>query len=138
MRAAAVFPGRRAVGVLDVEAPKMSGPNDVKFRVLEVGVCGTDREICSFEYGEPPAGGDYLVLGHECVGEVVEVGPEVQGWAPGDLVVPTVRRPSTDPACAACRAGQQDFCYSGLYTERGINKYHGFMTEMVVDQAQYL
>ena len=138
MRAAAVFPGKRSVGLVDMEAPKLRGPRDVKFRVLEVGVCGTDREIAAFEYGAPPAGGDYLVLGHECLGEVVEVGPEVEGWQPGDLLVPSVRRPCTDPACTACRAGHQDFCYTGRYTERGINHYHGFMTELVVDDAQYL
>jgi threonine dehydrogenase-like Zn-dependent dehydrogenase len=50
-------------------------------------VCGTDREICSFQYGTPPAGFDYLVIGDESLGEVVE------GLKPGDLVVSMVRRP---------------------------------------------
>ena len=138
MKAAAVFPGKKAVGLVDLEEPAFAGPQDVKFRILEVGLCGTDREICAFEYGDPPAGSDFLVLGHESLGEVVEVGPEVQGWKPGDLVVPSVRRPCDDPSCTACRAGRQDFCYSGRFTERGINKYHGFMTERVVEHQQYL
>ncbi len=138
MKAAAVFPGKKTVSLVDVEEPKLSGPQDVKFRVLEVGLCGTDREICAFEYGDPPAGSEFLVLGHESIGEVVEVGSEVDGWKPGDLVVPTVRRPCDDPACTACRAGRQDFCYTGRFSERGINKYHGFMTEQVVDNVKYL
>ena len=43
--------------------------------MLEVGVCGTDHEIARFEYGTPPAGEPYLVMGHESLAEVVEVRP---------------------------------------------------------------
>ena len=42
--------------------------------MLDIGICGTDKEICSFEYGTPPAGDDYLVIGHESVAEIVEGG----------------------------------------------------------------
>ena len=38
----------------------------------------------------------------------------------------------------ACRAGRQDFCYTGDFTERGIKGHHGFMTEFIVDDAQYM
>ena len=41
--------------------------------MLEVGVCGTDHEIARFEYGVPPEGEPYLVMGHESLAEVVEV-----------------------------------------------------------------
>ena len=50
-------------------------------------MCGTDHEIARFEYGTPPAGEPYLVIGHESLGEVVEVGSAVSGIKPGDLVV---------------------------------------------------
>lgn len=106
--------------------------------MLEVGVCGTDKEICRFEYGTPPPGQEYLVLGHESLGEVVEVGPGVTKVAPGDLVVVMVRRPCGVASCLACRGHQQDFCYSGSFTERGINQIHGFMTGFVVDEEEYL
>jgi glucose 1-dehydrogenase len=43
--------------------------------MLEAGVCGTDKEICAFEYGTPPVGSEQLVIGHVSLGEVVEVGP---------------------------------------------------------------
>jgi threonine dehydrogenase-like Zn-dependent dehydrogenase len=49
-----------------------------------------------------------------------------------------VRRPCEHPECLACRAGRADFCYTGDYRERGIMKMHGFMTEMVVDEARYM
>ena len=101
-----------------------------------MGVCGTDREICTFAYGQPPAGGDYLLLGHECLGEVVEVGSAVKNFKPGDLVVPSVRRPCTDPNCRPCREGRQDFCFTWKFTERGINQRHGFMTECFVEEER--
>jgi threonine dehydrogenase-like Zn-dependent dehydrogenase len=138
MKAVAVFPKEREVRVIEHQEPGACGPREVKLRMLEIGVCGTDKEICSFEYGEPPAGSDYLVVGHESVGEVVEAGAEVERVRAGDLVVPSVRRPCDDPACAACRAGRQDFCYTGRYTERGIAKAHGFLAESVVEDERYI
>lgn len=140
MKAAAMFPARKSLEVLnDFPEPKLAGPTGVKVRVLNVGVCGTDREIASFQYGfPPPAGSDFLVMGHECLGEVVEAGPEVKNLKPGDLVIPMVRRPCDHPECAACRAGRQDFCFTGDYRERGIKQMHGFLTEFIADDARYM
>ncbi len=138
MRAVAVFPDERAVRLLDHPAPARTGADEVRLRMLEVGVCGTDREICSFQYGTPPAGERYLVLGHESLGEVTEVGAAVEYLRPGDLVVPMVRRPCASPDCPACRAGRQDFCVTGGFSERGIRGAHGFMTEQVVDEARWM
>jgi threonine dehydrogenase-like Zn-dependent dehydrogenase len=107
-------------------------------RVLAVGVCGTDREIARFEYGTAPAGEDYLVLGHESLAEVVEVGEGVQGLARGDLVVTMVRRACGHEDCRPCRAARQDFCVTGEYTERGIKGRHGFMTELLLDDEQFM
>ncbi len=133
MKAVAVFPATKEINVIDLEVPRISGPDQVKLRMLDVGVCGTDKEICSFQYGWPPAGSDYLVIGHESLGEVMEVGPAVKRVKVGDLVVTTVRRPCSSPACQPCRSGYPDFCRTGEYTERGIKGAHGFMTEFVVD-----
>jgi threonine dehydrogenase-like Zn-dependent dehydrogenase len=57
---------------------------------------------------------------------------------PGDLVVTMVRRPCDHDDCRACRAGRQDFCFTGDFTERGIKGRHGFMTERVVDDERYM
>jgi threonine dehydrogenase-like Zn-dependent dehydrogenase len=134
----AVFPAQRDVRIVDVPAPELRNEHDVTIRVREVGVCGTDREICEYHYGSPPAGTERLVLGHEVLGEVVAVGPAVRRVARGDLVVVTVRRPCADPECVACRAGRQDFCMTGHFRERGINGADGFMTELVVEDERYL
>jgi glucose 1-dehydrogenase len=138
MKAMAVFPADRRFSVIDHPEPAVSSPAEVKLRMLDVGICGTDKEIVSFEYGTPPEGSPYLIIGHESLGEVVAVGSEVTRVKIGDLAVPTVRRPCPDPACIACRADRQDFCYTGKFTERGINQRHGYMTEFVVEQQRYL
>jgi threonine dehydrogenase-like Zn-dependent dehydrogenase len=138
MKAVAVFPATREIRLIDTEEPRIARPTDVKLRMLEVGICGTDKEICAFAYGTPPAGNDYLILGHEGLGEVVEVGDAVHDIDVGDLVVPTVRRPCPHPACRACLSGNQDYCSTGAFTERGILGQHGYMTEYVVDDAMYM
>jgi glucose 1-dehydrogenase len=138
MRAVGVVPGKREVRLIDHAIPQISGAYDVKIRSLEVGVCGTDKEICTFVYGSPPSGSDYLVLGHESLGQVIEVGSQVSGLRPGDLVVPSVRRPCPHSHCAPCRVDLQDFCFTGDFTERGIKMTHGFMTEFYVEEEKYL
>jgi threonine dehydrogenase-like Zn-dependent dehydrogenase len=138
MRAIAVFPASRAVRLIDAPEPALASPTDVKLRMLDVGICGTDREIARFDYGTPPDGSEYLVIGHESLSEVVEVGAGVTALRPGDLVVPMVRRPCAHATCTACRASRQDFCFTGDFTERGIKGRHGFMTERVVDDARYM
>ena len=82
MQAIAVAPQSREVAIVHLPEPKISSPNDVKLRMLEAGVCGTDKEICAFEYGTPPVGSERLVIGHESLGEVVEIGPRRFGFSP--------------------------------------------------------
>jgi threonine dehydrogenase-like Zn-dependent dehydrogenase len=109
MKAVAVFPGERDVRVVDHEAPRLSARSEVKLRMLEVGVCGTDREICASQYGTPPAGSDYLIIGHESLGEVVEVGAAVSRMKAGDLVVPMVRPPARTKTAGLAAPGARTF-----------------------------
>ena len=138
MKAVAVFPKGREVKVIDVPEPKLRSPGQVRVRTLEVGVCGTDKEVVEQKHGKPPEGEDHLIVGHECLGEVVEVGEQVKNLKPGDLVVPRVRRPCPRAECKPCRAGYSDFCVTGEYTERGIQAAHGFCAEFFVEDALYL
>src|SRR3954449_9658965 len=80
-----------------VDEPSGDG---VRVRTLEVGVCGTDREIADGEFGVAPAGETELVLGHEFLGRLEE---DAAGLRAGDLVTATVRR--SCGRCAACAAG---------------------------------
>ncbi|MBI1852486.1 MAG: glucose 1-dehydrogenase [Planctomycetes bacterium] len=138
MKAIAVVPAKKEVRLIDHEEPRLVTPTQVKLRILDVGVCGTDKEICAFDYGTPPSGSEWLVIGHESLGQVVEVGRGVSRLRIGDLVVPTVRRACTHAHCRACRSGRQDFCLTGDFTERGIKGQHGFMTEWVVDDESFM
>ncbi|HTR97102.1 MAG TPA: alcohol dehydrogenase catalytic domain-containing protein [Candidatus Acidoferrales bacterium] len=138
MKAIAVRPAARRIEIVEHPEPALAQPTQVLMRMLRVGICGTDREICAFDYGTPPTGSDYLVIGHESLAEVVEVGAAVTGLAPGQLVVLIVRRPCGRPECVPCAAGRQDFCTTGAYRERGIKGEHGFMTERVVEDARFL
>jgi threonine dehydrogenase-like Zn-dependent dehydrogenase len=138
MKAVSVFPKRREVRLTDEPEPELTAPSDVKLRMLEVGICGTDKEIAACQYGTPPHGHENLVIGHESLGEVVALGAAVRGLALGDLVVPMVRRPCERAECRPCRAERQDYCTTGEFVERGIKEASGFMTEYVVDDARYM
>ncbi|HUZ82197.1 MAG TPA: alcohol dehydrogenase catalytic domain-containing protein [Gaiellaceae bacterium] len=115
------------------DVPEPTGPG-VVVRVLEVGVCGTDREISHGLFGIPPAGGSELVLGHELLGMVEHDG---HGFARGDLVTAIVRRSCLH--CLACAEGSPDSCLTGDYFERGITRLNGFACELIVeDPAQII
>jgi threonine dehydrogenase-like Zn-dependent dehydrogenase len=118
--------------VADVAAVRAEA-GQVLLRVLEVGVCGTDREISEGVFGVPPEGASELVLGHEMLGVVESDG---HGFARGDLVTATVRR-----SCAHCRACEEDSpdsCLTGDYSERGITRLDGFARELVAEDAAQL
>jgi threonine dehydrogenase-like Zn-dependent dehydrogenase len=139
MIAVAVFPGKpNSIHLADLPEPKVHdilGGRGVLVEVLRVGVDGTDKEINDAEYGDAPAGYDFLVTGHESFGRVLEVGPNVQGLQPGDYVVATVRRPGTS---IYDRIGTYDTTTDETYYERGINLLHGYLTERYVDDPEYI
>jgi glucose 1-dehydrogenase len=139
MKAVAVLPGKpNSVHLAELPRPKLSDVPDgrgVLVQVLRVGVDGTDKEINAAEYGQAPSGCDFLVIGHECFGKVVEVGPNVTELSPGDYVVPTVRRPG---GSFYDRIGQYDMTTDETYYERGINLRHGYLTEYFVDEPEYI
>ncbi len=122
------------MGEIDPPKPRSS---EVLLRVSKLGIDGTDRDINAGFYGAPPEGADFLVLGHEALGRIETVGSEVTGFAPGELVVPTVRR-SCPENCVNCRNGESDMCLTGHYYEHGIYKLHGFASEWAVTDANYL
>ena len=95
-------------------------------KVLRVGVDGTDKEINAAEYGAPPPGDDYLILGHESFGQGEAVGANVTEFSPGDYVVASVRRPGSS---IYDRIGLQDMTTDDSYFERGINLRHGYLAE---------
>ena len=139
MKAIAVIPGKPdSIHLREAPRPSLDdvpGGRGVLVRVLRVGVDGTDKEINAAEYGAPPPGDEYLILGHESLGRVEAVGPSVTEVAAGDYVVASVRRPGSSLYDAI---GLQDMTTDDSYFERGINLRHGFLAEYYVDAAEYL
>jgi len=120
----------------DYPEPAITAADEVKLRVLRVGICGTDREEAVGGRSKPPAGKKELVLGHEMIGQVVEIGQAVTRVKHGDLAVLTVRRGCGK--CLPCKMNRPDMCRTGNYRERGIWGLDGYQTEFVVDKEQYL
>src|SRR4051812_48916330 len=136
MKAIVVRPQvRDSIHMTDMPDPRMAA-DQVAVKMIRVGLCATDVEIEHGLYGEAPQGDEFLILGHENFGVVEDVGRRAKGWKAGDLVVARVRRSCGQ--CAHCKAGESDMCSTGLYTERGIMRRHGFMSEFYVESPQYL
>ncbi len=136
MKAIAIKPGTTDIHLADIPEPQISSPDEVKVRVLQVGICGTDREEAAGGRAAAPAGKTELVIGHEMIGQVVQVGSEVTRVHPNDFAVFTVRRGCG--ICLPCLMNRPDMCLTGEYTERGIKGMNGYQTEYVVDHEQYI
>ena len=136
MKAISLIPGTTDVSLTDIAEPMIQAPDEVKIKMIEVGICGTDREQIAGGRSDAPAGQTHLIIGHEMFGRVVEIGENVTTVQVGDYAVFTVRRGCGE--CLACANNRSDLCYTGRYVERGIKGADGFQAEFVVDKEQYL
>jgi threonine 3-dehydrogenase len=93
--------------LIDVPRPAIGG-RDVLVRVLRTGICGTDLHIHTWDDWARRHVPVPMVVGHEFVGEVVEVGPDVSGIAVGDLV--SGEGHVVCGTCRNCRAGRRHLC----------------------------
>ena len=138
MKAIAVKPPQKnSVHLVDIPKPELNSVANgrgVLVKVMQVGVDATDREVNDGLYGNSPDGDDFLVIGHEVFGQVVEVGDAVRKVKPGDYVACTVRRPGTS---IYDDIGRNDITSEEVYFERGINLRHGYLTEYFVDEEEF-
>ncbi|MFV2065203.1 MAG: glucose 1-dehydrogenase [Chloroflexota bacterium] len=139
MKAIAVVPGsHHSVHLRDVPRPSLDAVGagrGVRLAIIRAGLCGTDRDLAEGRYGRAPDGHDFLIIGHESLGRVIEAGLSVSGsMRPGQLVVGTIRRPG---GSVYDRIGSPDLSTDRVSIERGISLQHGFMTEEIVDDADY-
>lgn len=109
----------------DVPEPEL-GINDVLIAVRKTGICGTDLHIHDWDHWAARTIPVPLVVGHEFVGEVVEVGANVTGFAPGDIV--SGEGHVVCGRCRNCMAGRRHLCAHaiGLGVQR-----HGAFAELV-------
>jgi threonine 3-dehydrogenase len=114
----------------DVPAPK-PGINDVLVRVLMTGICGTDLHIYEWDDWARSTIPVPLVVGHEFVGEVVEVGSNVADFHPGELV--SGEGHVTCGRCRNCLAGRRHLC---AHTRGvGVNRAGAFAEYIVLPMS---
>ncbi|MEK9729204.1 MAG: L-idonate 5-dehydrogenase, partial [Alphaproteobacteria bacterium] len=89
----------------DAEAP---GPGQVAVALKAGGICGSDLHYYNHGGFGPIKLREPMVLGHEVAGEIVELGPDVEGLRLGQLVAISPSRPCYD--CCYCRTGQLNHC----------------------------
>jgi len=136
LKAIAIVPGTSGSRLVDRPEPSITAPDQIKVRVIRVGICGTDREEVSGGRAQAPEGRQELVIGHEMFGQVTGIGSSVTRVKPGDYAVFTVRRGCG--ACPSCLMDRADMCQSGNYRERGLRGLDGYQTEYVADREQYV
>jgi threonine dehydrogenase-like Zn-dependent dehydrogenase len=136
MKALSYLTTEKRLKLIERPEPTLEREDEIKIRIVRVGICGTDRDEVASGDVHPPPGRDDLILGHEMFGRVVEAGRSVKRVKPGDYAVFTVRRGCG--RCVPCSLNRSDMCTTGGYTERGIFKQDGFQAEYVVDAEQYV
>ncbi|APV43714.1 Threonine dehydrogenase [Dehalogenimonas formicexedens] len=135
MRAIGLVRGENSVQTFDLPKPEITQPDEVLVRIKEVGLDGTDYNVVRYGPDMAPDK-NRMVMGHEAVGIVEDIGGDVKSLVPGDIVSITVRRGCG--ICHPCLHNQSDMCMTGLFKERGIHKLDGFLSEYAVDQEQYM
>src|SRR5258708_39229352 len=93
--------------IRDVPVP-VPGPGEVLLRVLRAGVCGTDLHIWTWDRWSQERIRPPVTLGHEFVGEIVELGPGVTSVSLGDRV--SCESHIVCQTCVACRTGNAHVC----------------------------
>ncbi|MBN1868685.1 zinc-dependent alcohol dehydrogenase family protein [Candidatus Sumerlaeota bacterium] len=111
MRAMVLEKQRTPLAMKEIPEPRPT-PGQVLIRVRACGVCRTDLHVVDGDLTEPVLP---LVPGHQIVGEAIETGAEVEGFAAGDRVgAPWLGWSCGE--CAYCRAGQENLCGEARYT----------------------
>ena len=95
----------------DVAEPAL-GHNDVLIQIKKTAICGTDVHIYNWDHWAQKTIPVPMVIGHEYVGEVVEVGSEVRGIDTGDRV--SGEGHITCGHCRNCRAGRRHLCKNAI------------------------
>jgi len=110
--------------------PKV-GHNDVLIRIRKTAICGTDVHIYNWDDWSRRTIPVPMTIGHEFVGEVVEIGGEVAGFAPGDRV--SGEGHITCGHCRNCRAGRRHLCRNAVGV--GVNRPGCFAEYLVIPAA---
>lgn len=116
------IPEANVIELIEVEEPKIEQTNDVKVKIKRVGICGSDMHIY---HGTNPLATYPRIVGHEVVGEVVEVGASVQNLVTGDHVA--IEPISYCGECYACKNNRPNVCKEvsvfGVHEDGGMREF---------------
>ena len=118
----------RSLRLVDRPRPRCTAPDDVVVRVVQTGVCGTDRGVLLGKFPAKPG----VIMGHEAVGEVADVGDGVTTLKPGDRVV--VNPTLYCGLCSWCRRGALNFCLNKAGNELGIDRDGAFAQYLLLEE----
>src|SRR5208283_2563176 len=110
-----------------VKKPEV-GHNDVMIRIRKAAICGTDMHIWNWDDWAQKTIPVPMQVGHEYVGEVVEIGQEVRGFKVGDRV--SGEGHITCGYCRNCRAGRRHLCRNTVGV--GVNREGAFAEYLVI------
>jgi threonine 3-dehydrogenase len=127
MRALVKSKGEVGIWMGDAEVPEV-GPNDVKIRIHKTAICGTDIHIYNWDDWAKKTIPVPMHVGHEYVGEIVEIGSHVNGFAIGDRV--SGEGHITCGFCRNCRAGKRHLCRNTVGV--GVNRPGAFADYLVI------
>jgi threonine 3-dehydrogenase len=125
----ALVKAKREVGIWmqDQPVPEV-GPNDVKIKIRKTAICGTDIHIFNWDAWSQATIPVPMTVGHEYVGEIVEVGSHVRGFSVGDRV--SGEGHLTCGYCRNCRAGRRHLCRNTIGV--GVNRTGAFAEFLVI------
>lgn len=111
MKALVKSKAEKGIWMADVPKPKL-GPNDVLIKIKKTAICGTDIHIYNWDEWAKDVVPVPLTIGHEFVGQVVEIGSEVKGIKIGDRV--SGEGHISCGYCRNCRAGRLHMCRNNV------------------------
>ena len=111
-------------------AEPVTGPNDVKIKIHKTAICGTDLHIYNWDEWSQKTIRTPQVIGHEYVGEIVELGANVTGWQLGQMV--SGEGHIVCGKCRNCLAGNGHLCKDTVGV--GVNRDGAFAQYLVIPQ----
>lgn len=116
-------------GIWMVDSPEPAvGHNDIKIKIRKTAICGTDMHIYNWDEWSQNTIPVPMIVGHEYLGEVVEIGSEVRGFSIGDRV--SGEGHITCGHCRNCRAGRVHLCRNTVGV--GVNRQGAFAEYLVI------
>ena len=107
MKALSKLHNKKGIWQVEADVPKI-GHNDILIKIKKTAICGTDIHIYNWDEWAQKTIPTPMIVGHEFVGEVVEIGTEVKGFSLGDRV--SGEGHITCGHCRNCRAGKRHLC----------------------------